>query len=69
MANHSSQYSCLKNHGQRTLMDYSPWGHKRIRHDLVTKQTNKNYIYIITLQAQLNFLLVILLLICPLVLT
>ena len=26
-------------------MDYSPWCHKRIRHDLATKQTNKNYIY------------------------
>ena len=24
--------------GQRSLGDYSPWSHKRIRHDLVTKQ-------------------------------
>ena len=25
-------------HGQRSLAGYSPWGHKRIRHDLATKQ-------------------------------
>ena len=25
------QYSCLENpHGQRDLMDYSPWGHKSV---------------------------------------
>ena len=25
------QYSCLENpHGQRSLMDYSPWGHKQL---------------------------------------
>ena len=23
------QYSCPKNHGQRSLVGYSPWGHKR----------------------------------------
>ena len=27
-----------KLHGQRSLAHYSPWGHKRVRHDLVTKQ-------------------------------
>ena len=27
-----------KIHGQRGLAGYSPWGHKRIRHDLATKQ-------------------------------
>ena len=27
-----------KSHGQRTLVRYCPWGHKRVRHDLVTKQ-------------------------------
>ena len=33
------QYSCLENlHGQMSLVGYSPWGHKRVRHDLVTKQ-------------------------------
>ena len=25
-----------KSHGQRSLAGYSPWGHKRIGHDLVT---------------------------------
>ena len=24
--------------GQRSLVGYSPWGHKRVIHDLVTKQ-------------------------------
>ena len=42
------QHSCLENpmdreaHGQRIHeqlhMDYSPWGHKTVRHDLVSKQ-------------------------------
>jgi len=33
------RYSCLgKSHGQRSLAGYSPWGHKRVGHDLVTKQ-------------------------------
>ena len=28
------QYSCLgKPHGQRSLVDYSPWGCKRVGHD------------------------------------
>ena len=27
-----------KSRGQRYLMGYSPWGRKRVRHDLVTKQ-------------------------------
>ena len=27
-----------KFHGQKSLVAYSPWGHKRIRQDLVTKQ-------------------------------
>ena len=32
------QYSCLgKSHGQRRLAGYSPWGHKRVRHNLATK--------------------------------
>ena len=29
---------CWKSHGQRSLMGYSPWGHKRAGHDLMTKQ-------------------------------
>ena len=33
------QYSCLRNpHGQRSLVGYSPWGHKTVRHDVATKQ-------------------------------
>ena len=33
------QYSCLgKPHGQRSLSGYGPWGHRRVRRDLVTKQ-------------------------------
>ena len=28
-----------KSHGQRSLAGYRPWGLKRVRHDLVTKQT------------------------------
>ena len=33
------QYSYLENpHGQRSLVGYSPWGHKRVGNDLSTKQ-------------------------------
>ena len=33
------QYSCLgKSQGQRSLAGYSPLGHKRVGHDLATKQ-------------------------------
>ena len=33
------QYSCLENpRGQRSLVGFSLWGHKRVRHDLATKQ-------------------------------
>ena len=34
------QYSCLENRMNReeSLAGYSPWGLKRVRHDLVTKQ-------------------------------
>ena len=27
-----------KSQGQRSLAGYSPWSHKRVEHDLVTKQ-------------------------------
>ena len=30
-----------KSHGQRSLVGYSPWGHKRVGHDLGTKQQQK----------------------------
>ena len=38
------KYSCLGNHGQRSLTGYSPWGHKRVRHDLVNKQQKSRWI-------------------------
>ena len=31
-----------KSHGQRNMVGYSPWGHKRVRHDLPTKQQLQN---------------------------
>ena len=37
LATHSSLLAG-KSHGQRSLADYSPWGHKRVGHDLATKQ-------------------------------
>ena len=27
-----------KSHGQRSLVGYRPWGHRRVKHDLVSKQ-------------------------------
>ena len=30
-----------KSHGQRSLAGYSPWGHKKLRHNLTTKQQQK----------------------------
>ena len=37
MAIHSSILGRKKSHGQRNLVGYSPWGHKRVGHELVTK--------------------------------
>ena len=37
MATHSSILA-WKSHGQRSLVGNSPWGHKRVGHDLATKQ-------------------------------
>ena len=39
------QYSCLENQsqGQRSLVGYSPRGHKRVSHDLVIKQQQQAY--------------------------
>ena len=31
-----------KSHGQRSLVGYSPWGRKRVRHDLATQQQQQN---------------------------
>ena len=39
------QYSCLGNFmEQRSLVGYSPWGHKSVGNDLVTKQQQKYHI-------------------------
>ena len=32
-----------ESHGQRSLLDYSPWGHKRIGHDWVTEHARMSY--------------------------
>ena len=37
MATHSNILA-WESYGQINLVGYSPWGHKRVRHDLVTKQ-------------------------------
>ena len=35
-----------KPHGQRSLVGYSPWGHKRVGHNQATEQSTKHiYIY------------------------
>ena len=39
-------------HGQSSLVGYSPWGHKTVRHDLVTKQQQQHVI--ITSKCLLN---------------
>ena len=37
----------VKYYGQRTLLGYIPWGHKRVGHDLVTKQQQHIILYTI----------------------
>jgi len=34
-----------KSHGQMSLEGYSPWGHKRAGHNLVTKQQQQTFKY------------------------
>ena len=34
-------FLCGESHGQRSLAGYSPWGRKRVRHNLATKQQEK----------------------------
>ena len=41
MATHSSILA-WKSQGQRSLMGYSPWDHKRVRYDLATKPPPMN---------------------------
>ena len=33
-----------KSHGQRNLVGYGPWGHKRVRHNRATKEQQQQYI-------------------------
>ena len=33
-----------KSHGQKSLEGYSPWGHKRVGHNLATKQQHSSFI-------------------------
>ena len=40
-----------KSHGQRSLVSYSLWGHKRVRHDFVTKEQHP-FIYIFKIIAK-----------------
>ena len=35
------QLSCLGNPIDRSLVGYRPWGHKKVRHNLVTKQQHR----------------------------
>ena len=37
-----------KSHGQRSRVGYSPWRHKRVRCDLVTKQQQHICVYVCT---------------------
>ena len=36
-----------KSHGRRTLEGYSPWGRKRVRHNLMTKQKQFMCIFVL----------------------
>ena len=35
-----------KFHGQRSLADYSPWGRKKVEHDLATKQQQPSWVHL-----------------------
>ena len=39
-----------KSHGQRNLVGYSPWGCKRVGHDLVTKEQQESLALFVGLQ-------------------
>ena len=47
-----------KSHGQRSLAGYSPWGSKRLRHNLVTKQKQQLWVHGILTAPQAGFALV-----------
>ena len=41
-------------HGQRSLVGYSPWCLKRVRHDLVTKQMHKQTLFSVCLSVAVH---------------
>ena len=43
-----------KSHGQRSLTDHSPWGHKGIWHNIVTKQQQHIYLFVIVFSFDSN---------------
>ena len=50
-----SLFLSWKFHGQSSLVGYSPWGHKRVGHDLITKhQTTQSGLSNAVLQPQLQ---------------
>ena len=40
-----------ESHGQRCLVGYSPWGHKRVRHDWSDSITMVNFMWLVTVPA------------------
>ena len=54
MATHSS-YLLGKSHGQRSLAGYSSWDHRRVRYNLLTKQSiNKFYLFTVRVETILG---------------
>ena len=51
MATHSSILAG-ESHGQGNLEGYSPWGCKRVRHDLVTEKQQQQIYWISVFQGQ-----------------
>ena len=43
-----------KSHGQRSLAGYSPWGHKRVRHDCMTEKQHKQ-MYLVRFSWQVGY--------------
>ena len=43
-------------HGQRRFVDCSPWGYKKVRHDLDTEKQQDLLLYIILLPVEFNFI-------------
>ena len=45
MEEEMAMHSCIlawRIHGWRSLVDYSPWAHKRVRQDLVTEHQHRS---------------------------